>query len=860
MLDQFQPRFNKTELDKKRMIGAMDVHQILQQMSVDEKISLLAAKDMWHTAALPQFSLPAVRVSDGPNGVRGTKFFDATASAAFPNGTALGSTFDKELLFEAGQLMANEAYAKSVQVILGPTVNIQRSPLGGRAFESFSEDPHLSGICAANLINGIQSEGIAATIKHFVCNDQENERMLSNSMVTKRALREIYLEPFRLALKYSDPKAIMTSYNRVNGEHVSHSKELLLGILREEWGYEGTIMSDWFGTYSTKKSLENGLDIEFPGPSKWRKPEMIEHLLGIGELANEDLDARALNVLRLMVYVKEKCKKFVERGEETTSNDTPETASFLRKASSGSIVLLKNADNLLPFSKTDSIAVIGPSAKMKTYSGGGSASLRPYYVVTPYQGISNKLSYVPTYASGCSSYKSLPGLIENLVTADGDRGVIMEFYKSSFDDRSPSRDEQPFDRKVIDYSYLFLYGYENPQTEAIEPLYYAKLEGFLEVEEDGLYEFGLAVFGSGQLFVDDKLVIDNKTKQTRGDSFFSEGTVEEKVSLSLKRGQTYKITLEYGSGATSLLTTHFVAGGIQLGFRKVVDEEEELATAINAAKSHDKVVLCVGLNGEWESEGYDRTDYALPGMSNRLVSEILKANPNTVVVNQSGTPVEMPWMHEAKAIIQTWYGGNELGNAIADVIFGDTNPSGKLPLSWTFGIEETPSFLNSTTEMGRVLYGEDIFVGYRYYEKKKVPVAFPFGHGLSYTTFDFDKDSLLVDISKSQKQILVKIDVTNSGVRNGATVVQVYVKQCDPSVPRPLKELKGFQKVFLKSKERKTISIAMDLKESLSYFNEMQNKWNCDAGTYEIIVGSSSEDVQASTAISLDDNYSWSGL
>lgn len=369
--------------------------------------------------------------------------------------------------------------------------------------------------------------------------------------------------------------------------------------------------------------------------------------------------------------------------------------------------------------------------------------------------------------------------------------------------------------------------------------------------------------GTAQLFVDDKLVVDNKENQKKGQAFFNTGTVEEVGSVRLEAGKKYNVRIEFGSGKTRTYTEQdgvdFVGNGaIAFGVAKAIGPEGEIKKAVELAKSVDKAIVVIGLNREWESEGYDRKDLTLPGYTDKLVEAILDANPNTVIVNQSGTPVEMPWIKKAKTLVHAWYGGNELGNAIADVLYGDVNPSAKLSLSFPIKIEDNPAFLNFHTERGRVLYGEDIFIGYRYYEKLQRRVAFPFGYGLSYTTFKFSKLSNSVDESKDE--LKVSVNVQNTGSVKGKEVVQVYIRKVDSDVIRPIKELKGFEKVELDAGSNKTVELKLSLKDSVSFFDEFQDKWSVQAGEYEIHVGASSDDIELIDKFNVKKSFFWSGI
>lgn len=844
-----------------------NVDYLLGELTLHEKIKLLAAEDWWHTAAITRLGIPSIRVSDGPNGIRGTKFFDSVPSACFPNGTALASSFNEDLLVRAGELMALESKHKGAKVILGPTTNIQRGPLGGRGFESFSEDPYLSGVATAAVVNGIQkSNEIAATVKHFVCNDLEHERYSSNSIVSERALREIYLEPFRLAVKKSDPKLFMTSYNKVNGIHCSSSKKLIQNILRKEWKSNALVVSDWFGNSDTVDSIKNGLDIEFPGPTRFRKPDIVSHLLNCkaetrdGEqFSIEHVDARARKVLELVKYFVDVEGTTELPTNEDDKNNTPETAKLLREIGNECIVLLKNDKNVLPLNKKDDILVIGPNAKALNASGGGSAALNGYYTISPLQGIANavgkKLEDIP-YIKGCENHKTLSNLVEQC-TNDVDltqKGFAMSFYTKPAKERG---DEKPFDDRIITNSYIALYDYDHEMIDHKTNLFYCDIQGYFTPEESGVYEFQCQVLGTALVYIDNKLVINNKENQVLGDFGFGSGTIPVSAFLNLEKGRKYKIQIDYGSGPTSVLCKNREESALKVGVNKVIDEQEEIKKAAELASKHDKVILVIGLNGEIESEGYDRDNMQLPRRTNDLVTAVLKANPNTVIVNQSGTPVEFPWLQQATTLLQAYYGGNELGNSIADVVFGDANPSGKLSLSWPLKNEDNPAYLNFKTVMGRVLYGEDIYVGYRFYEKLQRQVAYPFGHGLSYTTFKFNE----LEVSGDDESLKVELSVANTGKVDGKEVVQVYVARTSPSaVPRPVKELKKFKKVALKAGESAKVELTLSVKDSCSYFDEFHNQWHLEAGKYQVLVGSSSDDIHLIGDFEVKESKFWLGL
>lgn len=783
--------------------------------------------------------------------MRGTKFFNGTPAACFPCGTAMGATFNQSLLEEAGKIMGEEAKAKNAHAILGPTINMQRSPLGGRGFESIGEDPFLAGLGAAALIRGIQSTGVQATIKHFLCNDQEDKRLGVQSIVTERALREIYALPFQLTVRDSQPGAFMTAYNGINGTFVSENPKYIDQLLRKEWAWDGLVMSDWFGVYSTNDSIKAGLDLEMPGPTKFRG-EALKFNVNTGKPFQHVIDARAREVLK---FVK-KCAAagVVEGGPETTRN-TPETAAFLRKIGDESIVLLKNENNLLPLKKDKKTLVVGPNAKVATYHGGGSASLPAYYAVTPYDGISEKLGSKPEYTVGAYTHRFLPILGHQTTQPDGKPGMTWKVYNEAPDASS----RELIDELDFTKTEMHLVDYYNTK---LSDVWYADLEGDIIADEDQTFEFGVVVCGTAKLFVNDQLVVDNATKQYPGDAFFGAATREERGTIDFKKGEKYHIKLQFASAPTfTLKLDTFVPGhgSLRVGGAKVIDDEVEIAKSVKLAKEYDQVIICAGLNADWETEGTDRASMKLPGYLDRLIAEVADANPNTAVVMQTGTPEEMPWLGKTPAVVQAWYGGNETGNAIADVLFGDYNPSGKLSLSFPKKLQDVPSFLNFKAEAGRTLYGEDVYVGYRYYEFAEREVNFPFGHGLSYTTFSFSD----LSIQSADGKLTATLQIKNTGSVKGAEVAQLYIKPKQAAkINRPVKELKGFAKVELEAGESKTVTIEELEKYAAAYFDEEREQWCVEKGEYEVIVSNSSAvtDAALTGSFTVAKSYWWSGI
>ncbi|KAL8297590.1 hypothetical protein RB597_007318 [Gaeumannomyces tritici] len=838
----------------------LDVENVVANLTIEEKISLLSGKDFWQTRDIPRLNIPSLRFSDGPNGVRGQRFFNGVAAACTPCGTGLAATWDAELIEQAGRLLGRECIAKGVHVLLGPTVNMLRSPLGGRGFESYSEDPVLSGNLASAIINGVQSQGVAACIKHFVCNDQEHERQAYNAVISERALREIYLMPFQIAQRDSKPMTFMTAYNRINGLHVSEDPRILQDILRQEWGFDGLVMSDWFGTYSAAESVNAGLDLEMPGPPRVRGLNVLMSI-GCQKVAEHKLNERARNIVNLANRLYSPDRPFVQSAPETTV-DCAETSAELRRLAADGLVLLKNEKSILPLDKSKTVAVIGPNANLASYAGGGSASLKPYYTTTPLQGVKE---HVPAaqYAIGAVGYKQLPLLSFVAKTCDGTgrKGVLCKFYNE------PATEANRVLRDMVhtEISDMLLVDYAHPDVNP--ELFYMDIEGDFTPEVTGEHVFGCSVRGTARVLVDGELVVDNAMNQTLGGTFMGAGTREERGSKVLEAGRTYQVVLQFGSSQTQTVkkkgATAMRGGGVRVGCAPAVESEAEIARAVRLAASVDQVVLAVGLTGEWESEGFDRDSMDLPGRSDDLVRAVLAANPNTVVVVQSGTPVTMPWAAEAPAILQSWFGGNEGGNAIGDVLFGAVNPSGKLPITIPHRVEDNPAYLNFGSENGRTLYGEDVYIGYRFYERTKKDALFPFGHGLSYTSFELGGFGIETTSSDPGLDATVKVgvDVENSGKVQGKAVVQVYVRaQAPQAVKRPLKELKGFAKVSLEAGAKTRTSIEFSRKYATSYWDEERDMWASEAGVYEVLVGQSSTDVTVAGSFTVNKPTWWRGL
>lgn len=858
-----------------RPFKPLDIEEVISKLSLNEKTRLLAGIDNWHTYAVPRLGVPSLRFTDGPNGARGTKFFEGVPAACFPAATGLASSWDPEFLQKVGQAIGRDCKDKGCHVLLGPTINIQRSPLGGRGFESYSEDPLLSGQLARAFIKGVQSEGVSATIKHYVTNDSEFERMSMSSELSTRALREIYLRPFELACRDPEtaPWALMTAYNRVNGLHASENKYLLDSVLRKQWGWNGMVMSDWYGTYSADASIKAGLDLEMPGPPTWRA-DALQRCVVSQKIRVAEIDARVREVLKLVNRV---AASGIPEDAEETGVPQKETVDLLRQAAGSANVLLKNNASLLPLaaSEVTSIAVIGPNADAPVFSGGGSANLRPYKHTTALEGIRAAIADSGSkvevqYTLGAHAHKEAPLLSDkHLKTKSGEPGYDIEWFNED-PLKNPGAKRVHYTKGTTSFAF---FNDNLPGDDVLAQECWATMTGYYTPDVTGKYEFGAAATGLVDIYVNGKKIVDNSTNPVPGHVFFMTGTVEVLGTVELEAGKPAEIVLQFTSpvAARARGFTHIGAGSLSLegrggcrwGGGRAFEDDEGVKEAVDLAKRVDKVVLVVGLNNDWESEGYDRDHMHLPRATNKLVSAVLEANKNTVVVIISGTPVAMPWVDSASTVVQSFYSGGEAGHGLADVLFGKINPSSRLPLTFPIRDEDAPSHLNFPGQNGKVLYAEGVFVGYRHYQTYKKNVLFPFGYGLSYTQFEHSDLKVSGEIGKDST-VKVSVTVKNVGKVAGRDVAQVYVRDIVSRLDRPVKELKGFAKTsVLEPGKSETVTVALD-KYAFAYFDDWAGEgrdgeglWVAEAGDFEIIAAPSSTESGLSTGISLKQSFEW---
>ncbi|KAH7313580.1 glycoside hydrolase superfamily [Stachybotrys elegans] len=822
----------------------------LSALTLEEKVSLLTAADFWRTKAIPEKGIPAIKTTDGPNGARGGIFVGGTKAALFPCGISLAATWNKDLLFEVGQHLADEARARSAEMLLAPTVCLHRHPLGGRNFESFSEDPLLTGKLAAQYIKGLQGKGVAATIKHFVGNEQETHRLTIDSIIMERPLRELYLRPFEIAVREANPWAIMTSYNLVNGVHADMNFHTLKDILRGEWKYDGTVVSDWGGINSTAESLQAGCDIEFPFSSKWRFDKVVK-CIEEGKLTVEDIDRAAENVLTLVERIKGD-NMDPEAPEMEDNRET--TRQLIRTAGHEGLTLLKNNDDLLPLCpKKTKIAVIGPNANRAIAGGGGSASLNPYYNTAPLDSIRRIAEKEVAFAQGCHIHKWLPVASNFCTDKAGKPGVNINWYAGDKFQGEPVVVQR---RTNTD---LFLW--DSAPLDQVGPEWSAVATTYLTPTATGKHTISFMSVGPGKLYVNGEMRLDLWDWTEEGEAMF-DGSIDYLVEVDMEAGKAVELRVEMTNELRPIAKqkqfnmTHKY-GGCRIGFKQE-DKVDYVQEAVDAARAADVAVVIVGVDAEWESEGYDRQTMDLPvdGSQDRLIEAVVKANPRTVVVNQSGSPVHMPWASRVPAILQGWYQGQEAGNALADVLFGIQSPSGKLPATFPERIEHTPAWHNWPGENLKVLYGEGLYVGYKHYDRTRIAPLFPFGHGLSYTTFEYGRPEVSSRTLKEDGSINITLAISNIGERAGSEVVQVYVHDVKSRLPRPEKELVAFEKVFLEADETRHITISLD-KYAVGYYDESIPGWIAEEGAFKVLIGASSTDIRRTTVFQVKESFTW---
>jgi beta-glucosidase len=787
------------------------VEAFIQKMTLEEKIDYIGGTEGFFVRAVPRIGLPAFKMADGPIGVR--NFGPATAMAG---GISLAASWNPALAEKVGVQIGRDARAKGVHYMLGPGVNIYRSPHNGRNFEYFGEDPFLGSRIAVGYIKGEQSQGISSTIKHYMGNSSEVDRHQTDSIIDERTMREIYLPIFEAGVKEAHVGAVMDSYNLINGEHATQNCFLNNDVLRKEWGFDGVVMSDWDATYDGVAAALGGLDLEMPSGKFMNRQNLLDAVKS-GKVPMAVIDEKVRRIIGLAARM-----GWLDREQQdlTIPRYNIDGDRVALQAAQEGIVLLKNDGNLLPLAKGKSVAVIGPIAYPAQPVGGGSAQVAPFAAVSFMEGITRQLTAAGSkvfYNEGIPSLSDITQDTEFTSAAqNGKPGMNAEYFASK--DLSGSVVTTQLEHKTY---------WGPPEFVSPEKWLSARWTGYYTPKSAGAHDVFVRAREDGfmgyRLSVDDKLVID-------GWQYMK--ATQDYVTLNLD-ASPHKVVLEYfrneGRGGADIK--------VGIANRSAIIEPDAKALAAKA----DAVVLAVGFDPDTETESADRT-FRLPPGQEELINQIAAANKNVIVVITSGGAVDMSeWLAKVPAVVEAWYPGQEGGTALAQIVSGEVNPSGRLPVSFERAEADSPSFAYYYPEPGskKVVYTEGIFMGYRGFEKTGKKPLFPFGHGLSYTTFAY-RDLKVTPAANGS--YTVSFAVTNTGKRAGAEVAQVYVGPRSPAVPRPAKELKGFSKVELKPGESKQVTVTLNPR-SFSYYDVKSHQWKADAGTYDILVGHNVEQI-----------------
>ncbi|GAB3135829.1 glycoside hydrolase family 3 C-terminal domain-containing protein [Amycolatopsis stemonae] len=803
---------------------SFDVDALLAELDLDTKARLLAGQDVWSLPAIGDIGLASLVLSDGPVGVRGTRWSPDDPSVTLPSPTALAASWDPRLAVRAGRLLAQEARRKGVHVLLAPTVNLQRSPLGGRHFECYSEDPLLTGMLGAGYVTGVQDGGVAVTVKHFVANDFETERFTADVRVGERALRELYLAPFELIVRRAKPWGIMAAYNSVNGTTMTQHAELLNGVLRDEWGFDGFVVSDWLAARDTVASANGGLDVAMPGP-RTVFGERLAEAVRDGEVDEDVVDDMVRRVLLL-----------AHRTGALGDAAAPEKSDLdgdavARELAHRSFVLLSNETGVLPLREPRSIALIGALAEDPKILGGGSATVFPDHVISPLDGLRKA---VPpgtdlTFSTGADPRTTLPPATDNFrlrVTAKAADGTRLA--------------EFPLREAKISWIGELPAGLDMATLASVE------IHGTYLPERSGTHTFGLTGPGDLRLTVGGQTLFDGVNLPEGGDVFTSiMQVIEQRREVELTAGALVDVSLTYWipSEMAEFARGTFAWVTFALGHRgPVLDPDAALEEAVAAAGKSDVAVVVVGTTAEVESEGFDRTSLALPGRQDELVERVAEVNPNTVVVVNAGSPVEMPWRNDVAAVLLTWFPGQAGGDALADVLLGHEEPGGRLPTTWPAKLEDAP-VTDVTPEEGVLEYGEGVYIGYSAWARVEQKPAYWFGHGQGYTTWVYEELDVYPDDEGGAR---VRVRVRNSGARKGREVVQLYLAPTERG-DRPHRWLAGFASVEAGPGEAVEVDVAIKPRS----VEVWRDGWQHIAGEYVLEASHAYDQPRLSTRVVL---------
>ncbi len=811
------------------------VEDLLSRLTLGEKVALMAGSASFTLHGVERLGVPPVRVTDGPTGVRSN---EGEAATVFPVGVAMASTWNPDLTREVAAAIAREALALDNRVVLAPTINIVRIPNWGRNFETYSEDPFLAGTLGTAYVEGLQAEGVGASLKHYAVNNQEHNRMTVSAKVDERTLREIYLAAFEMTVKAANPWTVMASYNKINGTYATDNRYLLTDILKGEWGYDGVVVSDWGAVHSTGPAANAGNDLEMPGPAHWFGDKLLRAVEG-GETPEHQIDDSARRMLRLILRTGVLDGKDAPGGELRTKRHRDIAARAAEEAS----VLLKNAGDILPFdpAKLRTVAVVGPNAAARRIQGGGSSQVRAGRQISILQGIQDLLAgqVEVVHADGGDNEPAPPTARPVMFSPDQGRGfagLLCEYFPERDFDAAPfkSQPERQIGKLVS----------TNSNNIAGDGLGALRWTGWFWPEKDGTHQFSIRAPGEGRILLDGKALVDGSSPGALDDWDIGGMRLERRTaSADLVAGRGYPIVIEYIRPET-LKDVSWEQ--VMIGVRQ---PRGSIAQAAELAAKADVAIVVIGAASISEGEGYDRRDLDLPGDQNALVEAVLAANPNTVIVFTGGSPYAFPWIDHAPAVLCAWLGGEEGPDAVARILFGAAEPSGRLPVTFPRRIEDTPAFPYYPGGQ-EADYGEGLFVGYRHYDRASEPPMFPFGFGLTYTQFRY-ADLTAPEEVKAGEDVTVTFTLKNEGQRPGKETAQLYVRPRGPAVERPVKELKGFAKVALAPGETKTVTLTLNAR-AFSYYDPGRKAWIADKGAYDLLVGASAADIELQATVRLE--------
>lgn len=804
----------------------------LASMTLEEKCRLLGGASSWRTNAIPRLGIPAIKMSDGPNGVRGeSQGTTRTPGLNIPTSIVVGASWDVHLALQLGVLLGREARRKAVHVVLAPTVNLHRTPIGGRTFECLSEDPELSAQLASAIVRGVQSQEVAVTVKHFAANDTEVDRMTVDALVDETVLREFYLRPFESTVIDAGAWGVMSSYNKVNGHHAANNRELLHEILRVDWGFDGFVVSDWFGAHDTVESIRAGLDIPMPGPSTIYGKKLLK-AAEQGVVAEAEIDARVETVLRLIERTR--ADEFPASSVEITVDDEYER-EIVRNAAVAGTVMVRNVANALPLEpgSVDSIAVVGPNARATRTQGGGSSGMQAMQTSTILDGLRARYGdHVVSWRRGTSIDKLAPVVeAERMRTPEGAFGWRVEYF---------DRDEvnsTPRYSTITDRSVLTFFG---AAPQGVDPFdFTVVVTGEFIPEVDGTHDVSLVITGMGTLSVNGQVVVDDPLGQLpRSREYFGFGSEEQVHGIPMKKGVPVKFEAR--------MRTRAGFSALRIGIAEPLDTNE-LKDAVAFAAKADAAIVVVGTNDEWETEGHDRDSIALPGQQDELVRQIAAVNPRTIVVVNAGAPVAMPWFNDVHAILIGFFGGMEMGNAVARIIAGDDDPGGRLPVVYPVRLEDSPAMRDYAPVDGVQRYTEGEWYGWRGQAKNGVDPLIPFGFGLSYGESVWGAPRVTVDRSWPRCEVVVPVSCVSS--RPATEVVQCYVRRVGDSNPP---RLAGWSKRLVQPSSFADIPVQIPW-TAFRRWNPGRRTWQVQGGKWEILVATSSLDIRTSLIVEIDE-------